>query len=114
MLHEPTQVAFYASKFGFQQRQDSPEVSLGDQFIWMAILTAKAGKRDEVLEACRIHTGNVERDEKETFSFVVLSSQDNDNDILLLERYSSEKYFEDVHFTSESMKEYRAKVRKYM
>lgn len=112
MLHKPTEVAFYTTKFGFLQRSDTPKEALGEQFIWMAKLTAKPGKRDEVLEAARTHTGNVERDEKETFSFVVLESQDNEVDVLLFERYSSEKYFKEVHFTSESMKEYRGKVRK--
>lgn len=113
MLHKPTEVAFYTTKFGFMQRDNTPSQPLDKQFIWMAKLTAKPGKRDEVLEAARIHTGNVERDEKETYSFVVLESQDNDVDVLLFERYSSEKYFKEVHFTSDSMQEYRGKVSKY-
>lgn len=111
MLHKPTDVAFYTTKFGFLQRSDTPGEPLNEQFIWMAKLTAKPGKRDEVLEAARIHTGNVERDEERTYSFAVLESQDNDVDVLLFERYASEKYFREVHFTSESMKEYRGKVR---
>lgn len=110
MLHKPTEVAFYTTQFGFLHRSDTPKEPLGEQFVWMAKLTAKPGKRGEVLEAAKIHTGNVERDEKETFSFVVLESQDNDADVLLFERYSSKKYFDEVHFTSESMKEYRSKV----
>lgn len=110
MLHKPTEVAFYTTKFGFLQRADAPREALGEQFIWLAKLTAKPGKRDDVLEAARVHTGNVERDEKETYSFVVLESQDNDVDVLLFERYSGETYFKEVHSTSESMQEYRAKV----
>lgn len=110
MLHKPTEVAFYTTKFGFMHRPDTPKEQLGEQFIWMARLTAKPGKRGEVLEAARTHTGNVERDEKGTYTFVVLESQDNDVDVLLFERYSSKKYFDEVHFTSESMKEYRTKV----
>lgn len=110
MLHKPTEVAFYTTRFGFMRRDSTPSQPLDKQFIWMAKLTAKPGKRDAVLEAARIHTGNVDRDEKETYSFVVLESQDNDVDVLLFERYSSEKYFKEVHFTSDSMQEYRGKV----
>ena len=73
-------------------------------------LTAKPGGRDQILEACRVHSGNVERTEKECFSFLVLERTDNDVDILLFERYSGEKFFKEVHFVSDSMKEYREKV----
>lgn len=110
MLHEPTQVAFYTPLFGFMHRLSPPKEPLNEQFIWMAKLTAKSGKRDEVVSVARTHAGNVERDEEETYSFVVLESQDNEVDLLLFERYSSERYFRDVHFTSESMKMYREKV----
>ncbi|KAK3716955.1 hypothetical protein LTR37_006010 [Vermiconidia calcicola] len=110
MLDKPTEIAFYATKFGFLQREDAPSVALDEQFIWVAKLTAQPGKRDEMVEACRIHTENVKRTENETFTFLVLESTDNDVDILLFERYSSESYFKDVHSTSDSMKEYRSKI----
>ena len=110
MLEKPTEIAFYETKFGFLQREDVPSTPLDSHFIWIAKLTAQPGKRGEIVDACRVHAGNVERTEKETFSFLVLESTDNDVDLLLFERYASEKYFKDVHFVSESMKEYRGKV----
>ena len=110
MLDKPTEIAFYATKCGFMQRDNVPSVPLDKQFMWLAKLTAQPGKRDQIVEACRIHAENVKRTEEETFSFVVLESTDNDVDLLLFERYSSEQYFKDVHFVSDSMKEYREKA----
>lgn len=63
------------------------------------------------MSAILTHTANVTRDEDETLSFLVLESTDDDISVVLFERYTSEKYFKEVHFTSDSMKEYRSKVR---
>ena len=82
----------------------------GDQFIWIAKFKAKPGKRPDLMSAILTHTANVTRDEDETLSFLVLESTDDDVSVVLFERYTSEKYFKEVHFTSDSMKEYRSKV----
>ena len=63
-----------------------------------------------MMEAVLTHTANVERTEEETLSFLVLESTEDEVGIVLFERYTSKEYFENVHATSESMKEFRGKV----
>lgn len=83
-----------------------------DQFIWIAKLKAHPGKRDELIKVILTHATNVERDEEETLTFLVLESSDDADAVVLFERYTSEKYFREVHFASKSMAEYREKVRR--
>jgi quinol monooxygenase YgiN len=63
------------------------------------------------MQAILTHTGNVQRTEDQTLSFLALESIEDDISIVLFERYTTKKYFEEVHFTSDSMKEFRSKVR---
>ena len=63
------------------------------------------------MQAILTHTGNVQRTEDQTLSFLALESIEDDVSIVLFERYTTKKYFEEVHFTSDSMKEFRSKVR---
>lgn len=109
----PPELSFFTSKGGFLGRDETPSLPLGDQFIWLAKLKAHPGKRDEMIKAALIHADNVKRTEDETLSFVVLESTEDDVSIVLFERYTSEKYFKDVHAVSETMQEYRGKVRAY-
>jgi quinol monooxygenase YgiN len=62
------------------------------------------------MEAILTHTGNVQRTESDTLSFLALESTEDDVSIVLFERYTTKRYFDEVHFTSDSMKEFRSKV----
>lgn len=62
------------------------------------------------MDAILTHTGNVHRTEPETLSFLALENTEDADAIVLFERYTTKKYFEEVHFTSDSMKEFRSKV----
>lgn len=62
------------------------------------------------MDAILTHTGNVQRTESETLSFLALESTEDEDSIVLFERYTTKKYFEEVHFTSDSMKDFRSKV----
>lgn len=53
---------------------------------------------------------NVHRDEKDTLSFLVLESMEDDVSLVLFERYTTEDYFRNTHAKSQSMANYREKV----
>lgn len=111
LVSAPSELSFFQPKGGFLYRDQTPSVPLNKQFVWIAKFKAHPGKREEFMEAILTHTGNVQRDENETLSFLVLESIEDDVSIVLFERYTSEEYFKNVHFTSDSMKEFRANVR---
>lgn len=52
---------------------------------------AYPGKRDEVLEMLRGIAEAAEKEEKDTYTFFILKSLDNDVDVRVLERYGSEE-----------------------
>ena len=105
------EIESYTPRGGYLWRSEVPKTPLRDQFIWIAYLKAKSGRRDEMLAACLTYAGNVHRTEDETLSLVVLEKNDDDHTIVLFERYTSEDYFEKVAKTSEAMKQYWEKVR---
>lgn len=107
---KPGALAKYTTKGGFLSREKAASEPLKDQFIWIARFKANPGKRDEFMQAVLTHTANVQRTEDGTLSFVALESPEDDVSIALFERYTSKKYFDEVHFTSGSMKEFREKV----
>ena len=107
---KPVEVNIYQPRAGFTQRDDASTVPVKDQFIWIAKLKAHPGKREDLVKVILTHTANVERDEDETLTFLVLESSDDADGVVLFERYTSEKYFRETHFTSKSMAEYREKV----
>ena len=107
---KPVEAQFYKPRGGFLSREQPPSLPLDDQFIWIANFKAKPGKRDELMDVVLTHTKNVERDEKDTSSFLVLEKTDDDVSICLFERYTSEEYFKTTHVTSNSMQEFRSKV----
>ena len=71
------------------------------------IATGKAhpGKRDELLNVILTHATNVERDEAEALSFLILESAEDEETVVIFERYTSETYFQKTHMRSESMRE---------
>ena len=103
----------YRPKGGYLWRDQVPSSPLKDHFIWVARFKAHPGKRDEFMQAILTHTGNVQRTEDQTLSFLALESIEDEVSIVLFERYTTKKYFEEVHFTSDSMKEFRSKVRAF-
>lgn len=105
------EIESYVPKGGYLYRSEVPSIPLRDQLIWIAYLKARPGKRDELISACLTHAGNVHRTEGETLSFVVLEKKDDDQTIVLFERFTNEEYFEKVHRTSDTMKQCREKVR---
>ena len=110
-MKKPASIMSFAPKCGFIFRDEVPDVSLSDQFVWIAKLDSHDGKFDEFMEAVSTHAANVERTEDGTLSFLAFQSRDKENSVTLLERYTSEEYFKNTHNTSESMKEFRSKVR---
>ncbi len=95
---------------GYLWREQVSSSPLKDHFVWIARFKAFPDKRDEMMEAILIHAGNVQRTEPDTLSFLALESTEDDVSIVLFERYVTKNYFDEVHFTSDSMKEFRAKV----
>ncbi len=110
LLDKPESTMSFTSKAGFAQRDEPSKTPVNEHFVWIAKLDSHPGKFDDFLEAIKVHASNVERTEEETLSFLVLQSHDTENSVTLLERYTSEDYFKNVHSTSQSMQEYRAKV----
>ena len=106
----PGELKRFKPKGGHLWRDKLPSSPLKEHFVWIARFKAHDGKRDEFMAAILTHTANVERTEPDTLSFLALESTEDDVSIVLFERYTTKKYFDEVHFTSDSMKEFRSKV----
>lgn len=106
----PPDLTMFAPKGGYLYRDEVPKVPLGEQLIWIAKLKAHPGKRGEMVDFALKHANNVHRTEGDCLSFLVLESTQDEETVVLFERYTSEEFFEKTHRTSESMKEYQANV----
>jgi quinol monooxygenase YgiN len=62
--------------------------------FYVTRITAKPGKRPEVLEKLAKLAKWVEENEDETYTFLVLKSLDNDDDLRIWERYAARKALE--------------------
>lgn len=67
--------------------------------FYVTKIVARVGKRNEILEKLKYLAEIVEKNEEETWTFQVLRSLDNEEEIKIFERYATRKALED-HMSS--------------
>jgi quinol monooxygenase YgiN len=76
---------------GFLDKADDAKAGV----IYVSRIKAHAGKRDELLGKLKKLADAVDKNEKDCYSYLVLKSLDNEEDIRIMERYGSKKGLED-------------------
>lgn len=64
------------------------------EIFYITRISAKSGKRDEILEKLSALADWVNKNEDEAYTYLVLKSLDNDDDVRIWERYGTKKALE--------------------
>lgn len=78
-------------------------------WIFYATIDYKEGKRAEALEYLAHITTETEKNETEALSYHIMKDNNYPEKIGVIEAYTNEAYFNDVHMQSESVKAYAPK-----
>ncbi|KAF2735571.1 hypothetical protein EJ04DRAFT_511689 [Polyplosphaeria fusca] len=80
-----------------------------DPFVGYASIDYKEGTRDEALEGWKGVTSATQNNEPDTLSYAIVKDKGNSVSVHTFEVYASERYFKEVHATSEAVANNRAK-----
>ena len=81
----------YEDTAGFLDKADMKECGI----FYDTRITAVEGKRDEVLQGLQCLAETVKREEKDTYTFLVLRSLDNEHGVRIFERYATKGALEE-------------------